>query len=42
MDAIEWRYKLKESWVVDASTGNRFYPPDTVRAAKQASTDIRI
>eukprot|EP00903_Cladosiphon_okamuranus_P018800 g17294.t1 len=28
MDALEWRYKLKATWVVDASTGNRFYPPE--------------
>eukprot|EP00752_Nemacystus_decipiens_P012656 g11210.t1 len=28
MDAVEWQFKLKEAWVIDASTGNRFYPPD--------------
>lgn len=34
MDAIEWRFKLKEAWVIDASTGNKFYPPETVRRKK--------
>ncbi|CAM9274618.1 unnamed protein product, partial [Hapterophycus canaliculatus] len=29
MGAIEWRFKLKEAWVTDASTGQHFYPPDT-------------
>ncbi|CAM9304799.1 unnamed protein product [Scytosiphon promiscuus] len=29
MDAIEWRYKLKDAWVTDASTGHHYYPPDT-------------
>lgn len=30
MDALEWRFKLKEAWVIDASTGDRFYPPEKV------------
>lgn len=30
MDAIEWRFALKEAWVIDATTGDHFYPPDTV------------
>ncbi|CBJ26842.1 Hypothetical leucine rich repeat protein [Ectocarpus siliculosus] len=29
MDAIEWRFALKEAWVIDATTGDHFYPPDT-------------
>ncbi|CAM9285636.1 unnamed protein product [Ectocarpus sp. 4 AP-2014] len=29
MDAIEWRLALKEAWVIDATTGDHFYPPDT-------------
>ncbi|CAM9265396.1 unnamed protein product [Ectocarpus sp. 8 AP-2014] len=29
MDASEWRLALKEAWVIDATTGDHFYPPDT-------------
>ncbi|CAM9860971.1 unnamed protein product, partial [Laminaria digitata] len=28
MDATKWRSKLKEAWVVRASTGAAFFPPD--------------
>lgn len=34
MEAIEWRTKLRQNWVVDAATGMPFYPPDKVRHKK--------
>lgn len=42
MDAIEWRFKLKEVWVIDTSTGNHFYPPETVRMKNKKPIRDRI